>query len=132
MTTATDTRVISADCHINEPPWIFDSMPERLRDRAPKMMRGADGGDGWSFDGLPPKRTMGIEATAGQPVGNAKMSGLTFDEIMPGNYDGPAHVADMALDGVDVSVLYPTNSAFVYNVDDRELAVACMRACPVT
>ena len=39
MTTATDTRVISADCHINEPPWIFDSMPERLRDRAPKMMR---------------------------------------------------------------------------------------------
>jgi hypothetical protein len=44
------TRIISADCHINEPPWVFDRVPDRFRANAPKMMRGGDGGDGWSFD----------------------------------------------------------------------------------
>ena len=42
-------RLISADCHVNEPPWVFDRVPAEYRDRAPKMLRGADGGDGWSF-----------------------------------------------------------------------------------
>jgi predicted TIM-barrel fold metal-dependent hydrolase len=92
------------------------------------MMRGLDGGDGWSFDGGPPKRTFGIEATAGQAAGNLKISGLRFDEIMPGNYDGRAHVADMDQDGVDVSVVYPASAIFTYIEPDRDLAVACMRS----
>jgi predicted TIM-barrel fold metal-dependent hydrolase len=120
-------RVISADCHINEPPTVFDRVPAALKERAPRMMRGADGGDGWSFDGKPPKRTFGIEATGGE-TGVKKLSGLTFDEILPGNWDGKAHVADMDLDGVDVSVVYPAHSIFTYINDDRELAVACMRS----
>ena len=33
------TRVISADCHINEPPTVFDRVPAEYRDRAPRMMR---------------------------------------------------------------------------------------------
>jgi predicted TIM-barrel fold metal-dependent hydrolase len=121
-------RVISADCHINEPPHVFESVPAKFKDRAPRMMRGADGGDGWSFDGGPPKRTFGIEATAGQTTVVKKMSGLRFDEIMPGNYDGTAHVADMDRDGIDVSVVYPASSIFIYIEDDREFALACMRA----
>ena len=88
-------RIISADCHINEPPTVFDRVPAALKERAPRMMRGTDGGDGWSFDGQPPKRTFGIEATAGQQGATKKLSGLRFDEIMPGNWDGKAHVADM-------------------------------------
>ena len=91
------------------------------------MMRGADGGDGWSFDGKPPKRTFGIEAMAGRTDGK-KVSGLRFDEILPGNYDGTAHVADMELDGIDVSVVYPANAIFTYIEPDRELALACMRS----
>jgi hypothetical protein len=76
---ATPTRVISADCHICEPPHVFESVPSAYRDRAPKMMRGADGGDGWSFDGGVPKRTFGIEATAGQTGAVKKISGLRFE-----------------------------------------------------
>jgi len=121
------TRIISADCHINEPPWVFDRVPQEYRDRAPKMLRGDDGGDGWSFDGGPPKRTFGVEAVAGRADG-AKMAGLRFEDIMPGNYDGAAHVADMDLDGVDVSVVYPASSIFTYVEPDRALALACMRA----
>jgi predicted TIM-barrel fold metal-dependent hydrolase len=120
-------QVISADSHINEPPWVFDRVPARLRDRAPKMLRGADGGDGWSFDGGPPKRTLGVEAMAGGKMGG-KFEAMRFDEIMPGNYDGKAHVADMARDGVDASVVYPASAIFTYIERDRELAVACMRS----
>ncbi|HEX7097199.1 MAG TPA: amidohydrolase family protein [Acidimicrobiales bacterium] len=119
-------RIISADCHINEPPTVFDRVPEPLRERAPRMMRGEDGGDGWSFDGGPPKRTFGIEAVAGQKV--KKLSGLRFDEILKGNWDGKAHVEDMQKDGVDVSIVYPANAIFTYVEDDRELALACMRS----
>ena len=122
------SRVISADCHVNEPPTVFDGVPAKLRDRAPTMRRAADGGDGWSFDGGPPKRSFGIEATAGRSDHDKKLSGLRFDEILPGNYDGVEHVHDMAKDGVDVSIVYPNNAIFVYIEPDRELALACMRS----
>ena len=56
------------------------------------------------------------------------LSGLRFDDILPGNYDGAAHVQDMALDGVDASVVYPANAIFVYIEPDRELALACLRS----
>lgn len=128
MPTVLPERIISADCHINEPPHVFDGVPEKLKARAPKMLRGADGGDGWSFDGGPPKRTFGIEATAGRAAGDKKMSGLRFDEILPGNHQGKAHVEDMDKDGIDVSVVYPAYAAQAYVMPDRELGVACMRS----
>lgn len=121
------TRVISADCHINEPPWVFDRVPPPLRDRAPRLTRGTDGGDGWSFAGEPPSRTFGIEAMAGR-ADSDRVSGLRFEEILKGNYEGAAHAADMDIDGVDVSVVYPGVAAFVYSIEDRELALACLRS----
>ena len=71
-------KVISADNHVNEPPWVFDRVPSEFKDRAPKMLPGADGGDGWSFDGGPPKRTFGIEAMAGRKPSEYQTSGLKF------------------------------------------------------
>lgn len=120
--------MISADCHINEPPHVFDRVPPEYKDRIPRMMRGADGGDGWSFDGNPPRRTFGVEAMAGRSTDQYQLQGLRFDEILPGNYDGAAHVQDMATDGVQVSVVYPGHAIFVYMEPDRALALACMRS----
>ena len=120
--------VISADNHINEPPHVFDRVPAHLRDRTPRMLRGADGGDGWSFDGGPPKRTFGIEAMAGRKKDEYQVQGLRWDEILPGNYDGNAHLADMALDGVDGCVVYPNQAIFTYMTPERELGIACMRS----
>jgi predicted TIM-barrel fold metal-dependent hydrolase len=121
------TRVISADCHINEPPWVFDRVPESVRDRVPRLTKGTDGGDGWSFQGETPERTYGIETMAGRSNSD-RVSGLRFEDILPGNYDGAAHAADMDLDGVDVSVVYPGIGAFIYSIDDREVGLACLRS----
>lgn len=122
------TRVISADCHINEPPHVFERVPDEYKDRIPVMKRSPDGGDGWSFDGGPPKRTFGIEAMAGRAKEDFQLQGLQFDEILPGNHDGKAHVEDMAADGVDVSIVYPAHAIFVYMEADRGLGMACMRS----
>jgi len=128
MTNSGPSRIISADSHINEPPHVFDGVPAALKDRAPKMLRGADGGDGWSFDGGPPGRTFGVEAISGQASGNKKMSGLRFDEILRGNYEGAAHVEDMRTDHVDVSIVYPSHACRSYVEPDRELGLACLRS----
>jgi hypothetical protein len=117
-----DCRVISADNHINEPPWVFDRVPAALKDRAPTMMRGADGGDGWSFDGGVPKRTFGIEAMAGFEKKDFRLSGLRFDQIRPGNYDGAEHLKDMDIDGVYGSVTYPANVIQVYSMAPADAA----------
>src|SRR5262249_8480812 len=107
-------KVISADSHINEPPTVFDRLPAQFRDKKPVMMRGPDGGDGWSFDGKPPKRTFGIEAMAGFAKKDFKLTGMRFDEIRKGNWDGGAHLADMDIDGIYGSVLFPANAIQVY------------------
>jgi predicted TIM-barrel fold metal-dependent hydrolase len=122
-------QVISADNHIVEAPHTFtEYLPTRFKDRAPRIMRGPDGGDGWSFDGKPPRSTFGLNAVAGRSYEDYKASGLTFDEILPGNYDSAAHLKDMDLDGVDAATIYPLMSILAYTMEDRPFALAIMRA----
>jgi predicted TIM-barrel fold metal-dependent hydrolase len=124
--------VISTDNHINEPPGTYvDRVAGDLKEKAPRMMRGADGGDGWSFDGKPPKTTLGLGATGAitkQDYQQYKPSGIKWEELPPGNYDGAAAIKDNALDGVDAATIYPAMIAAAYNLADRELALACVRA----
>jgi predicted TIM-barrel fold metal-dependent hydrolase len=122
-------HVISTDNHIIEAPNAFvDHLPDEFRDRAPRILRGADGGDGWSFDGKPPANTFGLNAVAGRPFEDYKMSGLKLSDILPGNYDGAAHLKDMDVDGVDAATIYPMASLTAYTIPDRAFGLALMRA----
>jgi predicted TIM-barrel fold metal-dependent hydrolase len=117
-----DYRVISADNHVIEPPNTFvDRVPNSLKDRAPRVLKGADGGDGWSFDGKPPRSTFSAPE-------KLNAGGLTWDQVRRGNYDGAAHIKDMQLDGIDAAVIYPMVTRMTYEFQDRELALACVRA----
>lgn len=118
-------KVISADNHILEPRDLFVTrMPKQFRDRAPRVVRGPDGGDGWTWDDSPPVRTLGLEACAGRGI---RLSGYTWEEILPGNYDGAAHLADMRGDGVDAAVLFPTIPVSAYGMADKDFALALIR-----
>ena len=45
-----DYPILDADAHVNEPPDLWQTrVPQRLRTRAPKVLRTAEG-DVWSFD----------------------------------------------------------------------------------
>ena len=58
-------KPISADSHILEPPGLYETrVPASLRDSAPRVMACPAGGEGWSYNGKPPKRGIGIEAMA--------------------------------------------------------------------
>ena len=118
-------KVVSADDHIVEHRDLFITrMPKEFREKAPRMVRGADGGDGWSFDGGPPARTMGLEATAGR---SAQASGYTWEDILPGNYDGAAHIADMDLGAIDAALLFPTVTLSAWSMQDSPFALALMQ-----
>ena len=118
-------KVISADNHLLEPRDLFvERLPQQYRDRAPRVMRMEDGGDGWSFNGNPPTRSFGIEAVAGREV---RISGFTWEEILPGNYDGSAHLADMTGDGIDAAVLFPTVPLQAWSEADEGYAMALIQ-----
>ncbi|MCW2914398.1 MAG: amidohydrolase 2 [Actinomycetia bacterium] len=40
--TAVASRIISADCHINEPPWVFDRVPDKFKATAPSEYCGTN------------------------------------------------------------------------------------------
>lgn len=119
-------KLISADNHINEPRNLFvDRFPKHLKDKAPRVIEGKDGGEGWSTDGItPPKRTYGIEAMAGWDRTDYRISGLRYDQLRPGNYDGAEHLKDMDIDGIYASVTYPAFGASFYVEPDKEIAAA--------
>ena len=59
--------LVSVDDHLVEPPTLFDAhIPDRYRDRAPKIVHTDIGDDVWMFDGeaVP---YMGLNAVAGRP-----------------------------------------------------------------
>jgi predicted TIM-barrel fold metal-dependent hydrolase len=115
-------RIVDADCHILEPPDIWDNwLPERHRDKAPKLVKDAQGGDAWltAVGGDPDP--IGLTATPGMPFDEFRWFGVTYDEARAGCYNGAARLADMDIDGVWAEVLFPpqrTMSHFLGDDDD--------------
>jgi len=133
-------NVISADNHILEPPDTFvERLPAKFKDKAPRVVRGQDGGDGWSVNGAVPTSTVAMPGGLGvinpdvfsQQDYRTKGRGLTWEEVRPGSYEGAAHVKDMQADGVDAAVGYLQTSGRIYYalVDaNPDLALACLQA----
>ena len=121
-------RIISSDNHVFEPPDLWTSrMDKRFRDRAPRVVHDEDG-DWWYCDGI-----KGVSVAAGA------QAGVRFDEpeklsyteqlenVRPGGYIPEEHVKDLDADGVDVSIIYPTEGIFLYALTDTELVSAVFR-----
>ncbi len=115
-------RIVDADCHILEPPDIWDNwLPERHRDKAPKLVKDAQGGDAWltAVGGAPDP--IGLVSTPGMPFDKFRWYGVTYEEARAGCYNGAARLADMDIDGVWAEVLFPpqrTMSHFLGDDDD--------------
>ena len=116
-------RVISSDDHVMEPPDLWTSaVGSKLRDRAPHVVRDERGNDWWYCDGI-----------KGAGLGAGAQVGLRFEEpeklnladkeenTRPGAYIPEEHVKDMDLDGLDVSILYPSVALPLFGVPDSEL-----------
>lgn len=117
--------VVSADSHVVEPAdlWLENIEPA-FRDRAPKVVRDDKGEDVFFCDGvrLLSPAGMSMAGRSGDEVDR------TLDSVYPGAYDPHARVEDMARDGVEAEVLYPSITMRIFAVDDAQLANACFRA----
>ena len=124
-------RIISSDNHVFEPPdlWISGIEP-KFKDRAPRIHREEDG-DWWYCDG---QKVLGTGfgfggAQTGRRFDEAEKltHGDVFENVRPGGYIPEEQIKDMELDGVDVSILYPTTGLQLYKTPDGELLTAIFR-----
>ena len=63
-----------------------------------------------THDAHPRVAGIAIEAMAGRKKEDYQLSGLTFDEILPGNYEGAAHLADMGVEHFQANRFYVSAS----------------------
>ena len=117
-----DYRVVSSDNHVFEPADLWTSRaPAKYKDRAPNLVSREDG-DWWFYDGY---RVLGTGAGShpGLRFENPEELGKrsTIEDVLLGGYIPEEHVKDLDIDGVDVSIIYPTVGGTLYSVPDSDL-----------
>lgn len=135
--------LVSVDDHIVEPPTLWtDRLPAALADAIPHVRRekvasliqaGVEvWADVWHYEDVAEPLRRGFGAV-GKPAVENDLEPMIFDEIRPGCYDAAARLADMDIDGVEVSVCFPNN--FVrfcgqrfLEAEDKDIALQCVRA----
>lgn len=124
-------RLIDADCHVVEPPHIWETwLPRELRDRAPKLVKDEEGGDAWQLQPGAPLMYIGLVATPGMRYEDIRWKGYTYETVRKGCWDGKARLEDMDADGVDAEFLYPSQRTMHYFMgqEDRDFHRAGVRA----
>ena len=115
-------RAVSADSHVLEPGdlWVQGLEP-KFRDRAPYVEKGTDGENYLHMEGRGPREV--------RPLGTpAAMYGKQVEEGRRGGWDPHVRLEDMAIDGVEAEVVYPSLGMFAMSIPDEELQAACYRA----
>ena len=127
---ANQLQIISADSHVYEPPDLWTNrIDAEFREQAPHvvhmgdfdMWRMYEGGVGISF---------GQGTQAGKRFSDPEAITLRAkaEELPPGVYDPHRRVEDLALDGVDGEVIFPTVSIPVFRTRNDALLNAIFRA----
>jgi len=127
-----DLILVSVDDHVVEPPDLFEGhVPARYKDRAPRVVRKADGSDVWVFEGTPVPN-IGLNAVAGRPPEEYGMEPTSFEQLRPGCYDVNERVRDLNANGQLGSLCFPSFPSFCgllfARQADKELALTMLRA----
>ena len=123
-------RVVSSDNHVIEPPDLWTSRAEaKFRDRVPQIIRAESGADWWYCDGnriasFQPGTQAGVRFETPEEL---QLDRDTFEDVRPGGYIPEEHIKDMDIDGIDVSIVYPTTGLTLFSVLDSELLTANFR-----
>ncbi len=124
-------RLIDADCHVVEPPHIWERwLPDRYHDRAPRLIQDEEGGDAWQFAEGVPLMHIGLVATPGMRYEEIRWKGYTYDTVRKGCWDGKARLQDMDFDGVDAEFIYPSQRTMHHFMgqEDRDFHRAGVQA----
>ena len=116
-------RIVSSDDHVMEPADVWTSRAEsRFRARVPQIVRTEDGVDWWYCDSY---RILSVQPGTQTGVRFEEPEKLrrtdTFENVRPGGYIPEEHLKDMDVDGIDMSILYPTTGLLLFSIPDSEL-----------
>ncbi len=145
-------KIISVDDHVVEPAHVWETwLPEKYRDRGPKIERRGVGGmkhigggtyeqeftddgrpaDCWVFEDLVYIHKRHV-AAVGYSRDEMTMTPMTYEEMRPGCYDPKARVEDQIINHVEASLCFPTLPRFCgqtfTEAKDRDLGLACIKA----
>jgi predicted TIM-barrel fold metal-dependent hydrolase len=126
--------VISVDDHVVEPPDAFTGrFPKKYASAEPRVAATPDGGEAWIWqDRVLPN--VGFNAVVGRPSTEYGFEPTRFDEMRRGAWDVAGRLDDMDIDGVTVSLCFPSflpgfvGQRLTLWPDDEELALVAMRA----
>jgi predicted TIM-barrel fold metal-dependent hydrolase len=127
-----DMIILSIDDHLIEPPDMFDHhVPKKYADRAPKLIRTADGNEEWMFEGQT-VGVMGLNSTVSWPKEEWGRDPSSLAEMRPGAYDIHERIRDMNRNGVFSSMCFPTFAGFSGRIfqeaEDKDLALVMLKA----
>ncbi len=126
---AREYRVISADSHLEIAcdRWTV-RVPERYRDRAPRLLHLPEGGDAWLIEGRPLYRG-GVNLTAGKPFETWNPTGMSY-EGAAGAGSAQQRLQEQDIDGIDAEVLFPGNNGgmIVNSIPDDDVYLAMVQA----
>jgi len=107
-----DLVLVSVDDHICEPASMFDAhVPDRYRDRAPRVVEDEGGGLQWWY-GDQRGRNLGLNAVAGKPPEMFNVDPLRYEDMRAGCYDVDARVLDMSAGGQLAGLNFPNWTGF--------------------
>src|ERR1700712_3945091 len=124
---AIDYNIISSDSHVVEPHDLWQKRIEsQYKDRAPKLIRDTDT-DRLVCDqaSMPP---VGLLAGCARSDDEVRFDGRWEEDVFPGGYDPKIRLDDIARDGIDAEVFYPTLGLHLYPIEDKDFQWALFRA----
>jgi predicted TIM-barrel fold metal-dependent hydrolase len=118
-------NLVSSDSHVVEPPDLWtERVAPAFRARAPHVQRDENGEDAFFCDG---QRLLAPAAMS--QAGKADPDrDRSVNAVYRGAFDPKARLADMARDGVDAEVVYPSIAMRIFAVPDPSLQQACFEA----
>ena len=145
-------KIISVDDHVLEPPNLFERIPQRYRDRAPRLERrfgtaqleadrgafvegdapGARWCDVWRYEDLEWTTLAGYAQDMLIEKDLAPHTLVTYDDLLPGCYAQSHRLEDMDINHVEAALCFPTFARFCGQTfaerADKELALVCLQA----
>ncbi len=114
-------RYIDSDGHILEPPTgMLEFAPAAYRDRIWHIERVGDGTEHFVFNDVRHEAT-GLGGTAGfsdDDVDRVRSGQLSYSQTRPSGWTAELRLRDMDLDGIELSVLYPTSMLGLQSLRD--------------
>jgi predicted TIM-barrel fold metal-dependent hydrolase len=123
-------HVYDGDQHVHEPPdFWYERLPGAYRDRAPRLVEGADGKAYYrSADGTASAVTDMRTAVGGISELDWTTGSYAYADIRPSSFDPKARLEDMDLDYVYAAIIHPNRFDFnLFDDADVDFQNLCVR-----